>query len=147
MVKTKNNHVITARTLTLSGSWPQSVNMSTETTHAWRPTDTLAARLILMRRELGLSQREAAEKAGIPFGQWQGMEDGHRQPRGLDVKIQRIALAFNVDRNWLMWGGPLSSGAPTPPSGPGTFAGSRLVNAFRRSPTGAPPATLLPVAA
>jgi transcriptional regulator with XRE-family HTH domain len=90
--------------------------MSTETVGAWRPTDTLGARLILLRRELGLSQRDAAVRAGIPFGQWQGKEDDGRQPRGLDVKVARIAVAFGVDRDWLMWGGPLSGGTsgPTP---------------------------------
>jgi transcriptional regulator with XRE-family HTH domain len=91
--------------------------MSTDTAGAWRPTDTLGARLILLRRELGLSQRDAADRAGIPFGQWQGMEDDGRQPRGLDVKVARIAVAFGVDRDWLMWGGPLSGGSPNPTPG------------------------------
>jgi transcriptional regulator with XRE-family HTH domain len=88
----------------------------------WRPTDTIGARLILMRRTLGLTQREAADRAGIPFGQWQGLEDDERQPRGLDVKVQRIALAFNVDRDWLMWGGPLD---PSEPGAAGTGPATR----------------------
>jgi transcriptional regulator with XRE-family HTH domain len=78
----------------------------------WRPTDTIGARLILMRRTLGLTQREAAALAGIPFGQWQGLEDDERHPRGLDVKVQRIVRAFNVDRDWLIWGGPLDPNEP-----------------------------------
>lgn len=41
------------------------------TRHAWVPADTLPARLILMRHELGLSQRDAAQACGITFGEWQ----------------------------------------------------------------------------
>ncbi len=67
-----------------------------------------------MRRELGLSQREAAEQSGISFGQWQGLEDDERQSRGLDVKVRRIVLAFKVDRDWLMWGGPLLDPGQSP---------------------------------
>lgn len=85
--------------------------MSTAPTHGWIPEDTLAARLVLVRRHLGLTQRQAAETSGLTFGEWQSMEDG-RQPRGLDVKVARISLALGVARDWLMWGGPL-----TPPHG------------------------------
>lgn len=73
----------------------------------WRPHDTLAARLVLLRRELGLSQREAADRSGLTFGEWQGLENEDRHPRGVDVKIKRIAAAFGVDREWLIFGGPL----------------------------------------
>lgn len=79
----------------------------TDDRRSWVPRDTLAARLILVRRELGLSQREAAERCGITFGSWQGMEDGHRQVRGLDDKVARISETLGVSRDWLMWGGPL----------------------------------------
>lgn len=89
--------------------------MSTQTEFtAWRPQDTLAARLFLMRRELGLSQRAAALRAGITFGEWQSMENG-ADARGVDKKVAKIAAAFDVDRDWLIWGGPLAdpSGGPT----------------------------------
>ncbi|HEY5985163.1 MAG TPA: helix-turn-helix transcriptional regulator, partial [Streptosporangiaceae bacterium] len=78
-----------------------------ETRGAWIPADTLAARLVLVRRELKLSQREAAERCGITFGSWQGMEDGERQVRGLNDKVAAISEALGVDKNWLMWGGAL----------------------------------------
>ena len=68
--------------------------------------DTLAARLILLRHELGWSQREAAEATGVPYGTWQGMESG-RETRGMDRHIVKIAAASGYDRDWLMWGGPL----------------------------------------
>ncbi len=73
----------------------------------WIPADTLGTRLVLVRRQLGLTQRAAADKCGLTFGEWQSIEDG-RAARGLDVKIARISLALGVDRAWLAWGGPLS---------------------------------------
>jgi transcriptional regulator with XRE-family HTH domain len=86
--------------------------------------------LVLLRRELGLSQREAAERAGIPFGQWQGLEDDSRQSRRIDVKVARIARAFQVDREWLMWGGALTGPDDIPPApGTGVSAGKRGANA------------------
>ena len=87
--------------------------MTNHMTGAWIPGDTLAARVVLVRRELGISQREAATQSGLTYGEWQSMEDG-RSPRDLPAKIARIALAFDVDRDWLMWGGPLA-----PPAEPG----------------------------
>lgn len=68
--------------------------------------DTLPARLILLRREMGWrSQRAAAEATGVPFGTWQGMESG-RDTRALDRHIAKIADASGYDRDWLMWGDP-----------------------------------------
>src|ERR1035437_2456148 len=71
-----------------------------------RPADTLGARLELLRRELGWSQRKAAEVTGVPFGTWQGMELG-RKTMMLDQHISAIADTMGYDRDWLMWGGPL----------------------------------------
>lgn len=94
--------------------------MTTQTegtsTDPWRPQDTLGARLVLVRRQLGLSQRAAAEQAGIGFGAWQSMEDD-RSPRDLLDKVQRICTTFGVDRDWLLWGGALGSGSGTAMSG------------------------------
>lgn len=89
--------------------------------HAWRPADTLGARLVLLRRELGLSQREAAARAGISFSQWQGLEDDDREVRGVLDKISRIVDTFEVDRDWLLWGGrlePRGAATPRPPRRP-----------------------------
>jgi transcriptional regulator with XRE-family HTH domain len=92
--------------------------MSTQPTERWIPRDTLATRVLLVRNALGLSQREAAAHAGIGFGAWQSMEDG-RSPRDLPAKIARMSMTFGVDRDWLMWGGPL---APPDDDGPGASA-------------------------
>lgn len=74
----------------------------------------MANRFRLVRAELGYSQREFAEKVGIPASQIQSIEDG-RTARALDVKVRQIALKLGVDRDWLMWGGEL---VPDP-EGPG----------------------------
>ncbi len=71
----------------------------------WRPLDTLGARLVLIRRQLNISQRKAAELTGLTFGEWQGLEDDSRGVRRVDQKVSTISRVFNVDREWLMWGG------------------------------------------
>ena len=68
-----------------------------------RPKDTLALRLIGLRHELGMSQREASIRTGVPFGTWQGMESG-RSTRDLAKHIQAISTELGYDRDWLMWG-------------------------------------------
>lgn len=82
----------------------------------WVPTDTLANRLRLMRHQLHLSQRKAAEISGVTFGEWQSMEDG-RDARGVPQKVQAISAALGVDRDWLLWGGPLDQGEDDDPDG------------------------------
>ncbi len=89
--------------------------MTEKRTRGRRPADTLATRLILLRHDAGrMSQRAAAERSGVPFGTWQGMELG-RDTRGLADHIDRIADAFGYDREWLMWGDRTASRC-TPPS-------------------------------
>lgn len=56
------------------------------------PRDTLAVRLKIVRHELGYSQREAAERTGVPFGVWQGMESG-RETRNLGEHVAKISAA------------------------------------------------------
>lgn len=91
------------------------------TSHAesrtWRPKDTLAHRVMLMRTELGLSQREAAMQSGVSFGTIQGVESG-RTPRNEVATLAKLAKAFHVDRDWLIWGGPLDTEDVVDP-GPG----------------------------
>ena len=86
---------------------------ATDTSSQWRPVDSLANRLTLVRSELGISQREAAQRAGITARVWQNAEDG-RTIRSERAVLAAIALAFNLDRDWLTWGGPLKSEKPGP---------------------------------
>lgn len=71
------------------------------------PQDTLAIRVHIARTERKLSQRAAALKCGLTFGEWQGIEGG-ADARGLNSKIEKIARGLGYDRDWLMWGGPLA---------------------------------------
>jgi transcriptional regulator with XRE-family HTH domain len=102
--------------------------MSTQTDHGWVPEDTLANRLVLVRRSLGMTQRVAAEKCGLTFGEWQSLEEG-RAARGLDVKVARISSALGVDRDWLIWGGPLGGGPTSEPLADGEVT---PLNSLRR---------------
>lgn len=92
------------------------MTVTTERAAGWVPTDSLANRLVLVRRERKLTQRGAAEASGITFGEWQGIEDG-RNTRRVDIKVRQIAMALGVDRDWLMWGGLLAPEDDADPTG------------------------------
>jgi transcriptional regulator with XRE-family HTH domain len=89
--------------------------MSTQAVGAWVPSDTFANRLVLVRRELGLSVKEAAVRAGIHYATWSTWENG-RKPADMVAVVDAISAQLGVDRTWLMWGG--RSEAPHP-GGPG----------------------------
>ncbi|QOC56055.1 immunity repressor [Gordonia phage Clown] len=76
---------------------------------------------------MGISQKEAAVRIGTTPRIWQNMEDG-RAVRDLHKHIAAIADAYNVDRDWLMWGGNL---APET-DGPGGGEQSPLSDSDRR---------------
>jgi transcriptional regulator with XRE-family HTH domain len=73
---------------------------------AWVPTDTFAARLRLVRFELGWSVEEAADRCHTHPATLSKWERG-ASPRGLAGVVVAIVAASGVDRDWLMWGGPL----------------------------------------
>lgn len=79
-----------------------------------RPADTLSLRMISVRHDEHLTQRQAALRCGVPFGVWQGMENG-RETRNLGQWIGAISDELGYDREWLMWGGSLSD--PNSPDG------------------------------
>lgn len=83
--------------------------MSQAVEHAspWRPSDSFGARLLLIRKELGLSQEEAALRCGLEAGSWSKWENG-TSPRALPVVVHKIVSALGVDRDWLIWGGELA---------------------------------------
>ncbi|WP_089528512.1 LexA family protein [Pantoea ananatis] len=65
---------------------------------------SLSDRVKKRRLELGLTQAEAAERAGIRQQSWQSIEDGKTlKPRN----IVGISEALNCDPSWLMNGGNL----------------------------------------
>lgn len=69
----------------------------------WVPQETFGTRLMLLRRELGLTVEEAAEKAGLSHATWSTWERGAK-PRDLVSVVTKVVKAFGVDRDWLAWG-------------------------------------------
>jgi hypothetical protein len=54
-----------------------------------------------------ISIREAAPLCGLNYGSWTGWERGS-MPRDLLRVVDKIAAALDIDREWLLFGGPLS---------------------------------------
>lgn len=77
----------------------------------WIPKDTFADRLAAIRRQKKLTQLEAARACALDDGSWSNWERGGN-PRNMADVVERIAMALNVDRDWLMWGGPRSRCVP-----------------------------------
>jgi transcriptional regulator with XRE-family HTH domain len=75
------------------------------------PADTFAARLTLARLHAGnLTLQEAAERCDLIGQSWSNWERG-MVPRDKADVVEAISSGLGVDRDWLMWGGPL---APPP---------------------------------
>jgi len=77
------------------------------------PADTFGHRLILSRAERGLTIEQAGAKCGLSSQSWGGWERG-RIPRDMVDVADSIADALDIDRDWLLHGGPLT--APVKPS-------------------------------
>ena len=78
----------------------------------WKPADTLANRLRLVRATMGITQRDLADMTGVSIGKIQGIEDG-RSPRNESVTLKQISMALGLDRDWLVDGGPLNDESPS----------------------------------
>ena len=78
------------------------------------PTDTFAHRLLLVRAHHGhMTVKDAAARCGLNYGAWSKWEHGALPRDILDV-TDAIAEGLDVDRDWLLHGGPLT--APVRPS-------------------------------
>ena len=98
------------RELTYRAFRTHTDHMSTHITEtAWVPTDTFANRLVLVRRELDITVREAADRTGLHYATWSTWENG-RKPADMVAVVDAIAGGLGVDRAWLMWG---KANAPT----------------------------------
>lgn len=88
--------------------------MSMSTASSWVPGDSFSLRLLILRHELGLTQREAAKRCGLDDGSWSNWENGSH-PRDMAKVVRQIHDATGVDMPWLMWGVmPAGGGSPTP---------------------------------
>ena len=90
---------------------------TTAETFAWRPSDSIANRVLLTRNSLGLNQKDFCALTGVTRGKLQGLESG-RHPHDETAMLARIALATGVDREWLAFGGDLGTKNPPDPNGP-----------------------------
>lgn len=76
-------------------------------TATWIPTDTFGARLLLLRKQKGLTVEQAAKVCGLATPTWTTWENG-AHPRDFIRAVSRISEHLGVDRDWLTWGGPLA---------------------------------------
>jgi transcriptional regulator with XRE-family HTH domain len=72
------------------------------------PEDQFRYRLLLARLHAGnLTTREAAERCGVNYVSWSNWERGMK-PRDLVDVVERVSEGLGVDRDWLLFGGPLA---------------------------------------
>lgn len=71
------------------------------------PADTFAARLVLARMHVGLTIQDAAARCGLLNQSWSNWERG-RVPRDLLDVVEAISEGLGIDRDWLLFGGPLA---------------------------------------
>lgn len=84
----------------------------------WIPsTDDFAARLVLIRHEMGWNLKEAALACGIRAQSWREWELEHRKPRDYEGVCQQISERSGCNKVWLMSGyrPPPGGGAPRAP--------------------------------
>ncbi|MCW2768493.1 MAG: hypothetical protein JWO11_4452 [Nocardioides sp.] len=76
------------------------------------PVDSFGNRLMLARAHAGhISIREAADLCDLGRGAWTNWEKGARPVDILDIAAV-VADKLGVDRDWLLFGGPLSDVEP-----------------------------------
>lgn len=72
------------------------------------PSDQFRYRLLLARLHAGdLTTREAAERCGLNYVSWSNWERGKR-PRDLITVAEAVSEGLGIDRDWLLFGGPLA---------------------------------------
>lgn len=76
-----------------------------------RPHDNLPLRLVMLRHECKVSQRQAAARIGVTPRVWQGMEEGRNTANLLGI-LNLIAREFGYDLDWLTWGGSIDTNDP-----------------------------------
>lgn len=103
------------------------------------PSDTFAARLVLVRHHAGrMSIEQAAKACGLNSGNWVRWEDGARPRDRIEVS-QQISEALNIDLDWLMFGGALLGSRGRPADRPAGTTRRYSHLSFDR-----PPATVRP---
>lgn len=71
------------------------------------PADTFGHRLLLLRKEMGLTVEAVSRMCGVAHPTWTTWENGAK-PRDLVGAVVKISEATGYDRDWLMWGAAVS---------------------------------------
>lgn len=102
------------------------------------PEDTFAVRVMLARVHAGYQTiDEAARKCGLNRQSWSNWEKGMK-PRDLLEVVDAISEGLGIDRNWLLFGGPLAK-PPTQRDRHGRRGGGSLTRRYVISPVGGTP--------
>ncbi len=97
------------------------------------PSDTFGHRLMLARADSGnLTIQEAAEKCGLLSQSWSNWERG-RIPRDILDVAEAVAEGLSVDRDWLLFGGPLAK-APKSRTGRTRWPYSPMAHSSQSTP-------------
>lgn len=75
--------------------------------HRKIPADQFRYRVLLARLDAGLTTHQAADLCGTNSASWSNWERGVK-PRDLLDVVERISVGLGVDRDWLLFGGPLA---------------------------------------
>ncbi len=70
------------------------------------PRNTFAARLVLLRHELGLTVDEVSTQCGVASATWSTWEHGTK-PRDMAETCTKISDATGYSRDWLAFGTPI----------------------------------------
>jgi transcriptional regulator with XRE-family HTH domain len=71
------------------------------------PADTFSHRLLLARAEMHLTIEQAAAKCGLLSQSWGQWERGSTPRDRVDV-VEAVSEGLGIDRDWLLYGGPLA---------------------------------------
>lgn len=103
----------------------------------WVPALTFAAKLAIVRNEMGWNIKEAARACGIKPQSWRGWEIERRVPHDQLAVAKKIADATGVDLQWLLFGDQLAPDDGRP--GRVLRRGRRLTASYPAGVTGANP--------
>lgn len=73
------------------------------TAATWKPEDTFATRLRLVRHEKNISAQELADHLGVNRNTILHWERG-MDPKNMGKMVSKISTKYGVDPFWLMWG-------------------------------------------
>jgi len=117
--------------------WLMTTDIAGAARAPWVPTvDSFAARLALIRHQMGWNVKEAARACGLPGASWRLWEMDGAVPRDQVAIARRIATASGCDYLWLLLG-PDGTRRETLP-GPSLGLGERVIRTVGADPRATP---------